>query len=210
MTDLWWRASTYWMRSSERVLKRYVETNRALLAMFGVARADGPTDDEQVDSPFPALAYSQPDWTVDRPADAGAALEVGKTVRFTKEVTDADVRRFARSSGDTNRLHLDETFAVQTRFRGRIVHGTLLSGLISAALARLPGVVIYLSKDIEFLAPAHPGETLTAVCDVVEDLGGQQYRLQTRISNEAADMLVDGEVTVLIDDLPATGEAASP
>lgn len=218
----WGQVSTYWVRRSERVLERYVtahrallEVNRALLALFGGTRAatapetELAMDEKESNSSVPGLADRQPGWTVDRSTAATTDIEVGDTVRFTKELTDEDVRRFARSSGDTNRLHLDEAFAEQTRFEERIIHGTLLVGLISAVLSRLPGLPIYLSQDVEFLAPAEPGETLTAVCEVVEALGAQHYRLRTRVCNDADDVLINGEVTVLIDELPAPDEPAT-
>lgn len=145
-----------------------------------------------------------------RPQIARSDLEVGETVTFRNALTTEDVQRFARLTGDTNRLHRDEEFAARTRFEGQIIHGMVLSGLISAAIARLPGLPISLQQDLEFLAPAHPGKPLTAVCEIVEDLGEQTYRLRTHVSNEADDVLIDGEVIVLIDARPETDDPASP
>ena len=65
-------------------------------------------------------------------------IRVGDRVRFSKTISEDDVRAFAEASGDTNRLHLDDEYAEDTRFGRRIAHGTLVGGLISAALARLP------------------------------------------------------------------------
>ncbi|MUV90633.1 acyl dehydratase [Halapricum sp. CBA1109] len=128
-------------------------------------------------------------------------LAVGDAVEFSKTVSDADVKRFAASSGDTNPLHLDEEFAAQTRFKGRIAHGTLVGGLISAALARLPGLTIYLSQDLEFHAPVRIGDRATAECEVVEDLGRNQYRLTTTVYTDD-EVVIDGEAVVLIDERP--------
>lgn len=130
------------------------------------------------------------------------AIGVGDRVTFTKTLTDDDVRRFAEATSDTNALHLNEAFAEKTRFGGRIVHGTLVSGLISSALACLPGVTIYLSQNLEFKRPAEIGETLTATCEIVEALGDDRYRLTTRIENEAEKLVIHGTATVLIDELP--------
>jgi len=135
------------------------------------------------------------DWSADVPAKD--TISVGDSVTFSKTIHDEDVRRFAAASGDTNPLHLDEDFAAETRFEGRIAHGVLVSGLISAALARLPGDVVYLSQDLEFLAPVEIGDRVTAECTVVEDLGNDQYRLTTTITGD--DVVVDGEAVVLID-----------
>lgn len=145
-------------------------------------------------------AEEQTEWTVERIDGDDPGMSVGGTVTFAKTVSDEDIRLFARSSGDTNRLHLDEDYAAESRFDGRIVHGALLSGHISAAIARLPGVPIILSQDAEFLAPAHPGEEVTAECEVVEDVGDRTYRLRTRLTDETDELLVDGEAVVLLDD----------
>ncbi|MBR7518366.1 MaoC family dehydratase N-terminal domain-containing protein, partial [Mycobacterium tuberculosis] len=52
-----------------------------------------------------------------------ADLAVGQRASLTHVVTDADLTDFARLSGDSNPIHLDETYAAATRFGGRIAHG---------------------------------------------------------------------------------------
>lgn len=84
----------------------------------------------------PDTAYERADWEFDGSGEGEATLAVGDVVTFDKPVTEGDVAAFAEASGDTNRLHLEEEFAARTRFGRRIVHGTLLAGLISAALTR--------------------------------------------------------------------------
>jgi len=113
------------------------------------------------------LAVGDDGWAVERSAADVSALNVGDTVQFTRPMEPTDIAAFAQVSGDTNPLHLDGDFAAETRFDGRIVHGTLVAGTISAALARFPGVTIYLSQDLEFLAPVEVGGTVTATCEIV-------------------------------------------
>lgn len=129
-------------------------------------------------------------------------LQVGDRSRFTKTITDGDVRKFADASGDTNALHLDDAFAERTRFGRRIVHGTLVSGTISAALAALPGLTIYLSQNLEFERPVDIGATITAACEIVEVLEDDRYRLTTRVENDDGKIVIQGTATVLIDPLP--------
>lgn len=129
-------------------------------------------------------------------------LGVGDRVTFTKAISDDDVRGFAEATSDTNALHLNEEFAKKTRFGSRIVHGTLVSGLISSALACFPGVTIYLSQNLEYERPVSIGETLSATCEIVEVLEDGEYRLTTRVENEAEKPVIHGTATVLIDDLP--------
>jgi len=172
-----------------------MEANRAAFAAFGVgAREDGRANGPEIDA-----EEDLPTWHVT--VDADDDLSVGDGVEFSKTISDTDVRRFAVSSGDTNPLHLDEAFAEQTRFKGRIAHGTLVAGLISAALARFPGLTIYLSQDLEFHAPVRIGDRVTAECEIVEDLGHNQYRLTTTVI-DGDEAVIDGEAVVLIDDRP--------
>lgn len=129
-------------------------------------------------------------------------LRVGDRSRFTKTINDGDVKRFAEASGDTNALHLNDAFAERTRFGRRIVHGTLVSGTISAALAALPGLTIYLSENLEFERPVDIGATITAACEIVEVLEDDRYRLTTRVENEDGETAIHGAATVLINPLP--------
>ncbi|AGN02445.1 MaoC family protein [Salinarchaeum sp. Harcht-Bsk1] len=156
----------------------------------------------------PEMAYDDEEWAAD--LQTGDDPDVGDTVRFTKRISEGDVEDFARATGDTNRLHLDDGFAIGTRFGERIVHGTLVAGVISAALARLPGLTIYLSQDLGFRAPVPIGATVTAACEITEALGGNRYRVSTTVYHEN-EPVVDGQATVLIDQLheaPALGRAA--
>jgi CBS domain-containing protein/acyl dehydratase len=151
-------------------------------------------------------AYDEADWEVTSEGLSDESVSVGDRVEFSKIISEGDLRTFAAASGDTNRLHLDEEYASQTRFGRRIVHGTLVSGLISAALARLPGVTIYVSQDLSFLGPAEIGDRLTAVCEIVEDLGRNKYQLTTDVVDADGESVVEGQAAVLIDETPDTGE----
>ncbi len=192
-----------WKALTASALQGVRATNQAMLAPIkaGAAAADTVTNDPtgHEEATIPSIAYEDAYWSFERTVDEVDELSVGDLVRFTKRVTAEDVSGFANISGDTNRLHLDERFAQRTRFATRIVHGTLVSGMISAALARLPGLTIYLSQDLEFLGPVEIGETLTATVEVVEDLGNGRYRLSTVIENDDGELVIDGEATVLVD-----------
>lgn len=192
-----------WSETSSRMFNSIMEANRAAFSAFGVpdvdsgTQADGGDDQSLEDRLEPAADL--PEWTTE--VDAREELTVGDTVRFSKALTEADVERFAAASGDTNPIHLDDDWAEGTRFNGRIVHGVLAAGLISAALARLPGGIVYLSQDLEFRAPVRLGDRIAAEVEVVEDLGGDRYRLRTTVE-KGEELVIDGEAVVLIDDVP--------
>ncbi|WP_394740043.1 MaoC family dehydratase [Natronococcus roseus] len=142
------------------------------------------------------------DWTLERSVERYPDLEVGDRVRFTKPIAEADVSAFADASGDLNPLHLEEGYAEETMFGGRIAHGGLVAGTISAALARFPGVVIYLSQDLEFRDPVEVGGTVTATCEIVEALGENRYRLETTAVDGDENTVIAGEAVVAINPPP--------
>jgi acyl dehydratase/YHS domain-containing protein len=158
--------------------------------------------DDGAQARIPLLPYGRARGEFDHDIADPSNLAEGDSVSFTRDLTDEDLRKFVEATGDTNALHLNEEFARRTRFGRRIVHGTLVSGLISAALACFPGLTIYLSQQIEFKRPVDIGETLTATCTIVEELENDRYRMTTRIENEAEEIVVHGTATVLIDDVP--------
>jgi acyl dehydratase len=207
MSDSYSPLFDVWSRASTRALENYMAANRAAMAAMGVP-TEGETDPVSAlenghgDSPAPpetavTADATLPGWEVDLDASE-EGLSVGDSVRFSKTLTDGDVEQFAAISGDTNPLHLDDDAASETRFGGRIVHGALVTGLISAALARLPGTVVYLSQDTEFRAPVRIGDRVTADVGAVEDLGGNRFRLRTQVLRDD-DPVIDGEAVVLIE-----------
>ncbi|MEF8853317.1 MAG: CBS domain-containing protein [Haloarculaceae archaeon] len=163
----------------------------------------GAGDDRVRRSTRPDTAYEKDDWTVESVGPT-ESIGVGDVVRFSKPLDETEVEAFADASGDTNRLHLDDEYATGTRFGRRIVHGTLVAGTISAALARLPGLVIYLSQEVSYLGPVDVGDRVTAECEVVEDIGNRRYRLSTTVTDGAGETVVDGEAVVLADPVPET------
>ena len=69
---------------------------------------------------------------------------------------DRDVRR---ALTDHNPVHLDDAYARDTIFEGRIAHGMLTAALISAVIGeQLPGHgTVYLGQTLKFRAPVRPG-----------------------------------------------------
>jgi len=140
------------------------------------------------------------DWDFEGPDDS--PLAVGDVFTFEKTLSDADIEAFAEATGDTNPLHLDDEYARKTRFEGRIVHGLLTASVVSAGVARLPGMPIYLGQDCQFTASVRPGERVTAELEVVEALDDARYRLATIVYNDDGRIVLDGEARVLIDEAP--------
>ena len=126
-------------------------------------------------------------------------IEVGMRRHLTKAVTDADIAMFAQVSSDRNPVHLDEDYARATIFAGRIAHGMLTAGLISAVIGeQLPGHgAVYLGQSLKFLAPVRPGDTVRAEVEVLAvDHARRRVTLATRAS--VGDTLVlTGEASVL-------------
>jgi 3-hydroxybutyryl-CoA dehydratase len=129
------------------------------------------------------------------------ALRVGMHVERTRLVTEADVKRFADATGDQNPVHLDEAFAATTRFGGRIAHGLLVAGHISAAIAAdLPGPgSIYLGQTLKFVHPVKLGDEITVRLEVIEVVQEKaRARLTTICRNQAGEVVIEGEATVLV------------
>ena len=92
------------------------------------------------------------------------------TRSLQKVITDSDIEMFAKVSTDHNPVHIDEKYAQNTMFKGRIAHGMLSAGLISAVIGeQLPGHgTIYMAQNLKFLAPVRPGDTVHAQVTVTD------------------------------------------
>lgn len=126
-------------------------------------------------------------------------MEVGMSRRYAKTLTETDIVLFAAASGDVNSVHLNQEYAEKTPFGGRIAHGILTAGVISACIAnRLPGAgTIYLGQTLKFKAPVRPGDTVTAIV-TVKSLDPEKNRVVLdTICQVAGKTVLEGEATVL-------------
>jgi 3-hydroxybutyryl-CoA dehydratase len=129
-------------------------------------------------------------------------FQLGEEASFTKTVTEADVTTFAGLIGDFNPLHVDAEYARKSRFGRRIAHGIFTGGLISAVLGnKLPGPGgIYLSQQIEFLAPVYIGDTITASAEVIAWRADKRIiTLKTDAFNQEGKQVVTGKAVLLVD-----------
>lgn len=130
-------------------------------------------------------------------------ISPGMSAEHAKTVTDADVVLFAGITGDFNPVHVDAEAAAQSMFGGRIAHGMLSAGLISAVIAmKLPGPgTIYLSQSLRFTKPVRIGDTVTARVEVAEVLAAKKrVRLLTVCRNQKGETVLDGEAMVMVPD----------
>jgi 3-hydroxybutyryl-CoA dehydratase len=126
-------------------------------------------------------------------------IEIGMVRALTKEITDRDIALFAEVSTDHNPVHLDDAYARDTIFEGRIAHGMLTAGLVSAVIGeQLPGHgAVYLGQSLRFLAPVRPGDIVTAEVEVTAiDHGKRRVTMDTRCL-VAGKKVLAGEALVL-------------
>lgn len=97
-------------------------------------------------------------------------LELGMERSISKVIGDREIELFAELSTDHNPVHLDEEYAKDTFFKGRIAHGMLTAGLISAVIGeQLPGHgTVYLKQNLTFTAPVRPGDKVDAIVKVIK------------------------------------------
>jgi 3-hydroxybutyryl-CoA dehydratase len=131
-------------------------------------------------------------------------VEIGLRRSQSKTITAADIAAFADLCGDHNPIHMDEEYAKKTVFGGRIAHGVISLGLLSAAMAQLPGLPIFMSQSVRFLRPVRIGDTITAsveVTDMRPDKG--IVMLKNTCTNQKGEVVIEGEARCRLFERPA-------
>ena len=121
-------------------------------------------------------------------------MEIGMSRYVLKTITDLDIELFAQVSTDRNPVHLDDDYAQDTIFAGRIAHGMLTASLISAVIGeQLPGHgTVYMG-----LAPVRPGDTVEArvtVADIIHAKRRVALDCECRVGDK---VVLKGEALVL-------------
>ncbi len=127
-------------------------------------------------------------------------LSVGMSAEFAKTITEADILLFGAASGDNQAVHFDEEYASKTMFKGRIAHGILSAGVISAALGnRLPGPgTVYLAQTLKFKAPVRAGDTVRAKVTVKEIVPEKKRVVLETVASVKGSPVLEGEATVMV------------
>jgi len=126
-------------------------------------------------------------------------LRPGDRASIDHTFSAADVEAFAGLSGDTNPIHLDRDAARRAGFDREVVHGVLVTSLISRLLGtRLPGPgTILLGQPLRYLRPVHPGDRVQAIVEVISvRVDKPVVVLKTWV--EADGIVLDGEATVVV------------
>lgn len=122
------------------------------------------------------------------------------TAELSRTYEEWDILTFAAVTGDINPAHVDEAYARESIFHGKVAHGILTASLISAVLGtELPGPgTIYLSQDLRFRRPVRIGDTITARVEIVE-LNPEKnlVRLQTTCTNQRGEPVLEGIALVM-------------
>jgi len=127
-------------------------------------------------------------------------LTLGMEAHYVRRVTAHDLDTFAALTGDRNPIHLDEDFAAQSIFKGRIAHGMLTATFISAILGtQLPGPgAIYISQSLNFRAPVRIGDEVTATARIMELYPEKRRALLACDCSVAGKTVLEGDAVLLV------------
>jgi 3-hydroxybutyryl-CoA dehydratase len=133
-------------------------------------------------------------------------IKPGMSATTARTVTEHQVQLFGEATGDMNPVHFDEEYARKTLFRGRVAHGVLSIGFISAVIGtQLPGEgTIFVSASIVFKSPVRIGdEVITTV--TVRKVGGREAVLDC-VCKVGDRLVLESEARVLVPRRPASKE----
>ncbi|HSY76636.1 MAG TPA: MaoC family dehydratase [Bacteroidia bacterium] len=125
--------------------------------------------------------------------------KVGDKATVKKVFTTEEVELFAILSTDKNPVHLDDAYSATTIFKKRIVHGSLVSSLISSVLGNtLPGNgSIYLSQMVNFKKPVFLNDEVTCTVEIMEIIPEKSiYKLNTNCYNASNEMVIEGNAVI--------------
>lgn len=132
-------------------------------------------------------------------------VAVGDTYRRSLTVTDAHLVIGAGLIGDFNPHHVDDTYAADSRFGTRILHGMMTSAMMGGALGMIfhGTAVALLEHASRFLAPVRPGDTVSTTWTVVakDDKpkhGGGVVTLRAVAVNQRGQTVAEGEGKMLV------------
>ena len=134
-------------------------------------------------------------------------VEVGEVFSDALTITEAHLFLACALFKDYNPLHADQTFAQNTIFGGRVIHGPLTAGIMTGLLGNyFAGTIIaFLEQHMQFKAPVRVGDTITTRWEVVDKRPTRKYKggvvtLRAICRNQKGEIVAEGEGKILLSD----------
>jgi 3-hydroxybutyryl-CoA dehydratase len=132
-------------------------------------------------------------------------IAVGESFSAALTVTETHLVLAAGLIGDFHPLHVNQQYAEQTRFGGRVLHGVFTGALVGGPLGTyFSGTgIAYLEHHCRFKEPVRPGDTLTTTWTITgkDDKprhGGGLVSLAAVCRNQHSVTVVEAEAKVLV------------
>ena len=130
-------------------------------------------------------------------------IKIGLKKEFQIKITESLVKDFAEISGDFSPIHMNENYAKETFFKKRIVHGMLLSSLLSRIQGMyLPGKhALYFSQSLNFRNPCFIDDTVTVSGTVIAKSESTKIlKIESIIKNQNNEIILSGIGRVIVRD----------
>ncbi|GAB6944478.1 MaoC family dehydratase [Vulcanisaeta sp. JCM 14467] len=120
-------------------------------------------------------------------------------------ITETHIIQFAGLTGDYNPLHVDDVFARETIFEGRVAHGLLVQALAVGLFAPLVAgtTIALLEVNSRFLKPVRIGDTIYVESEVVDKKPSEKYNggvitFRHEVKNQRGEIVATIETKLLI------------
>ncbi|MBQ0042754.1 MAG: MaoC family dehydratase N-terminal domain-containing protein [Lachnospiraceae bacterium] len=126
-------------------------------------------------------------------------MTIGMEASFDVIITEHEMEAFRVLSGDENPMHMDENYAKDRGFDGRVVYGMLAAAYYSRLVGmELPGEKCLINEvKLTFANPIYAGERLK-VRGEVTDLreGTRRMKVKANMTDEAGNIRNEAVITV--------------
>ena len=99
-------------------------------------------------------------------------IQVGMSTNYSQTIKDIDIKKFTAVSNDYNPVHLDDDYALKSRFKKRIAHGLISGSFFSALFGTkipVPGSV-YVQQTFNFKKSVYLGDTVIATVTSIDKI----------------------------------------
>jgi acyl dehydratase len=134
-------------------------------------------------------------------------IAVGESFSAAITVTETHLVLAAGLIGDQHPLHINEQYAQNTRFKGRVLHGVFTAALVGGPVGTyFAGTgTAYLEHNCRFTHPVRPGDTLTTTWTIAGKSdkpkhGGGLVTLTGVCRNQENEVVVEADAKLLVRD----------